>query len=153
MRKTLAPVAIAALVGATALSGCSLLGLGGDSVEDMQMTVGECISDPDIAAEGETEVGALPVVDCAEPHYGEVYFVEELTDDEYPAVSIRNTADDLCLEAYEPFIGTTYDQSAYYITSITPSLDTWEAGDRQVACLVVGDESEGLTGSLKGAEA
>lgn len=151
MRKTLAPITIAAFVGAIALSGCSML--FGDSVEDMQMTLGECISDPSIAAEGESEVGALPVVDCAEPHYGEVYFVEDQDDEQYPAATIRNTADDLCYDAFEPFMGIAYEQSAYYITSITPSSQTWDAGDRQIACLVVADDGDEITGTLKGSAA
>ena len=150
MRTTLAPFAAIAIAATTVLSGCSLLGL--ESVEDMQVAVGECIDDSVVSEEEAADVGVLPTVDCAEPHDAEVYYVEDLTDEEFPNdLTVR--AEDICYEQYEPFIGGPYEESNYWISSITPSWDTWEAGDRQVACLVVGDEGERLTGSLKGAEA
>ena len=150
MRTTLAPFAIIAVATTAILSGCSLLGL--DSVEDMHLAVGECIDDSAVSAEGESEVGVLPTVDCAEPHDAEVYYVEDLAGEELPA-DLTTQVEDICYDQYEPFIGGPYEESDYWISSISPTFDSWEAGDRQVACLVVGDDGEQLTGSLKGAEA
>lgn len=147
MRTTLAPFATVAIVAAALLSGCSLLG---DSVEDMQLAAGECINDSIVGEEGEQEVGALPVVDCAEPHTAEVYHVEDLPDGEFNTVTVGDTADDVCYNNFEPFVGIAYEDSTIYISSIVPSYDTWEAGDRQIACLLVGETGEEFTGSLQG---
>lgn len=149
MRTTLAPFAAIAIAATAILSGCSLLGL--ESVEDMQVAVGECISDSAVSQEDETEVGVLPTVDCAEPHDGEVYYVEDQTDEAFPG-DLTSRANDICYEKYEAFMGVAYEESNYWISTIVPSVDTWGAGDRQIACLVVGDEGEQLTGSLQGTE-
>lgn len=151
MRTTLAPFAVIAAAATVVLSGCSLLGL--ESVEDMQLTLGQCIDDSVVGQEGEQEVGVLPEVDCTEPHTGEVYYVEDLTDEVFNPVTVGNAADEACYDAFEPFVGIAPEESRYYISSIVPSYDTWEAGDRQVACLLVGEVDEQLTGSLKGAAA
>src|SRR5690554_5522237 len=119
MRTTLAPFAAIAIAATVFLSGCSLLGL--ESVEDMQLAAGECIDDSVVGQEGEQEVGALPVVDCAEPHTGEVYHVEDIPDGEFNLVTVNNTADDACYNAFEPFVGIAYEESKYYISSIVPS--------------------------------
>lgn len=151
MRTTLAPFAAIAIAATAFLSGCSLLGL--ESIEDMQLAAGECIDDSIVGEEGEQEVGALPVVDCAEPHTAEVYYVEDLPDGDFNPVTVGNTADEACYDEFEPFMGIAYESSDYYISSIVPSYETWERGDRQVACLIVGEVGEELTGSLKGSAA
>lgn len=150
MRTTLAPIAIMSIAAAGILSGCSLLGL--HSVEDMQVAVGECISDSAVSQEEETEVGVLPVVDCDEPHDGEVYYVEDQTDASFPNDLVER-ANNICYDHYASFMGVDYEESTYWISTIVPSYDTWDAGDRQIACLVVGEEGELLTGSLKGSGA
>jgi hypothetical protein len=135
---------------AVALSGCSLL--GGASVEELQLTVGECVNEPSVAEEGEQEIGALPVVDCAEPHHAEVFHTIELTDESYPA-DVLTQAEEACYGAFEGYVGIAYEESAYYFTATYPTSQSWDAGDRQIACLLVGETGEELTGSLKGAAA
>ncbi|WP_084038936.1 septum formation family protein [Demequina sp. NBRC 110053] len=135
-----------------ALSGCSMLGLGAVNVEELQVSVGECVIEPTVAQEGEGEVGALDTVDCAQPHHGEVYSTHELTDESYPA-DIDTQADAVCYDSFEAYVGVPYDESRYYYSVTYPSPETWDAGDRQVACFVVGEEGEELTGSVQGASA
>lgn len=147
MRFSLAPVAAIAIAATAGLAGCSLLGL--DSVEDIQLAVGECLDDSSITAEEAAE-GVMPVVDCAEPHESEVYFVEDQTDDEFPD-DLQARAEDLCYDNYEAFTGAPFEESEYGISYYTPNWDTWDAGDRQIACLV--ESYDQVTGTLKGAEA
>ncbi|MDN4480374.1 septum formation family protein [Demequina muriae] len=149
MRVSFAPIAIAALA-VSSLSGCSLL--GGATVEELQVSVGECISDPAVADEGDQEVGELPVVDCAEPHFGEVYHTENVADEEFSS-DIVTQADEVCYQEFEGFIGLTYEESQYYISAMSPTSASWDLGDRQIACLVVGGTGEEITGSLEGAAA
>lgn len=151
MRTKFVPAAVAAIATAAILSGCSLLGL--ESIEDLQLAEGECINDSIVADEGEQEVGALPVVDCSEGHTGEVYHVEDLSDGEFDYAAVGDAADEACYNEFEPFMGIAYEDSEYYISSIVPSYDTWERGDRQIACLVVDEYGEEIVGSLKGSAA
>ncbi|GIG53985.1 septum formation family protein [Demequina activiva] len=132
-----------------ALSGCSLLGSGG-TVEELQVTVGECVDEASVTEEGEQEIGVLPVVDCAEPHYAEVFHTVQLTDESFPA-DVVTQAEDACYGAFESYVGIDYAESIYYFTATYPTQGSWDNGDRQIACLLVGEVGEELTGSLKGA--
>ena len=148
MRISVAPIAVA--VTALALSGCSLL--GGATVEELQLTQGECVNEASVTEEGEQEIGALPVVDCSEPHFGEVYHTVELADEEYPA-DVVSQAEEACYDAFADYVGIAYEESIYYFTATYPTQGSWDLGDRQIACLLVGETGEELTGSLEGAAA
>jgi len=48
-------------------------------------------------------------------------------------------------------VAIDYQSSIYWITSVTPSAQTWEDGDRQIVCaLKLGEEGEEMTGSAEG---
>ena len=141
-RATLPSLAIATTVAL--LSGCSLL--GGATVQ--QFTVGQCVDDPILAEDSETEVGTLPVVDCSEPHTGEVYYVEELPDGDYPA-NATTLGETLCPDNFEAYVGTPYLESALFVTQLYPTQETWDNGDRQIVCLVVDENGAATTGSAK----
>lgn len=144
MKRVLLP-SLAVLATATVLSGCSLLGAG--SVQ--QFTVGQCVNDPVVAEDGQQEVGTLPIVDCSEPHTGEVFFVQELSGDSVPA-DVAAQADEVCAANFESFIGLPYEESSLYLTSLYPTSGSWEQGDRQIVCLIVDGEGNTMTGSAKG---
>jgi len=143
MKRAIAP-SLATLTAIALLSGCSML--GGSPVQ--VFSVGQCVNIPDSAEEGDQEVGALPIVDCADPHSGEVFYVEEMTDSTYPA-DTPTIADEICVAAFEGYVGIPYADSVLYGRSLYPTSATWEDGDRQIACLIVGDVGEELTGSMK----
>jgi hypothetical protein len=49
------------------------------------------------------------------------------------------------------YVAIDYQSSIYWITSVTPSAQTWEDGDRQIVCaLKLGEEGEEMTGSAEG---
>ncbi|WP_062077369.1 septum formation family protein [Demequina globuliformis] len=139
-------VVVAALAVA-ALSGCSLW--QSTDVSSFEMAVGECVIAPSITSDTETEVGALPVVDCAEPHHGEVFYAEILNAPIYPQ-DTAETLQEACLGAYADYVGVEYTDSRYRISLVYPSELTWDEGDRQSACLVTGEAEEELTGSVRG---
>ncbi|MFP5358961.1 MAG: septum formation family protein [Actinomycetes bacterium] len=142
MRRALA---LSSILMLPALGGCALLGAA--SVEEMQLAVGECILNSAVSVEGETEVTSLPRVDCSEPHDGEVYYVEELTE---LTADTMTEGDETCFAQFEAYVGVPWEESAYYFSSMTPSQRSWDLGDRQLACILVGEEGEQITGSLKG---
>ena len=145
MRTTLAPFAAIAIAATAILSGCSLLGI--QTAEDLAFTAGECIME----ANTDPDTGMPEIVECNEPHDGEIYHTADLTDESYPT-DVATIADDICYEEYEAFVGKPAEESDYVYSYYAPSADTWGIGDRQVAC-VVGAWGDEFTESLKGAEA
>ena len=143
MNRVIAP-SVVALTTVALLSGCSLL--GGSTVQ--QFTVGQCVNDPILAEDGQVEVGDMPVVDCADPHTGEVFYVEELPDGDYPD-DASTLGETLCPENFDAYVGTPYLESVFFVTQLYPTSDTWANGDRQIVCLIVDENGEELTGSAK----
>jgi hypothetical protein len=47
-------------------------------------------------------------------------------------------------------VGMSYDQSALEVTWLEPTEESWEAGDRELVCLIT-DPAGQTTGSLEGA--
>lgn len=143
MRVRIAALAIAALAVPT-LAACSAADLLVQSFE-----VGQCV-DFDVApGDEETEVGDLPIIDCNEPHDGEVYYVMDLDGGDYPS-DVSTQADNACLAEFAPYVGVDYFESELFYTSVYPSNSTWTLGDRQIACIVVpasGQLSESVQGS------
>jgi hypothetical protein len=138
-------IAVPAVVLAAALAGCSLLNVGTPTAE-----VGDCFNTDG----GEGEVAGISVKPCDESHVYEAYAVFDYSTengDDYPGdTEIQSYADEQCVAEFTDYVGIDYDASIWYSTSITPSEDTWGAGDREIICaLHAKDESE-VTGSARG---
>lgn len=133
-----------ALLALPALAGCSMF--GGTSVQEF--TVGECVNLTADVTEESTEVGELPVVDCAEPHDAEVFHVVDTSLTEFDETAITTEADLACYDAFEGYVGMAYEESSIYYTLLYPTQQSWDADDRAIVCLLVG--SEQVTGSLQG---
>lgn len=126
------------------LAACSLLGSG-----VQQFTVGECVSFDVELTDEPSEVGELPILDCTEPHDGEVYFIHSFEGDEYPA-DVLTTADEVCFNEFESYVGAPYETSSLDIQYLYPTESSWDLGDREVVCIVVpleGQLSEVVKGS------
>jgi hypothetical protein len=125
-----------------------------EQVDVFDLAAGDCFSDDD-----EVLSGSITVVRCDEPHLYEAYAVVEHPggpDEAYPGDDvIRDDADTACQPAFEAFVGIAYAESVWYITSVTPSAETWAAGDREIVCtlnrLDANDEPIEVTGSAEGA--
>lgn len=163
MRKRVLAAAMVAL-GVMSLSGCALIGdlLEGESaVRDSQteeiteggdidvftVKVGDCFNDQD-----GTEITDIPVVPCSEPHDNEVYYEFAMSEGDFPGdETITAEAETTCADAFADFVGIAYDESALYLTYLTPTEDGWNRlDDRKVQCVVY--ESEVMvTGTLEGA--
>jgi hypothetical protein len=115
------------------------------------LAIGDCFDDGDIAVGGVEEVGDVPMVECAEPHDNEVYAVVTIDSDVFPGdIAIQSRADEVCHEAFEGFVGLDYQTSTLDFGWLVPTADTWEAGDRVVACFVYRMDLEKVTGTLEG---
>lgn len=118
-----------------------------EQVHALDLNVGDCLTDE--TSEGSIE--EVGVVDCAQPHTGEIYHgfdVAEGPDGQIPD-TIDADAENGCVDAFAGFVGVPWEQSVLGISWMQPSPDTWEAGDREVLCVVLEDGVD-TTGSLEG---
>ncbi len=124
-----------------------LLALAACGTSVLDLEIGECVT-------GDTAAGLLtqvPVVDCAEPHRGEVFALPTLPDGGFPGdEAIAAQARRLCDEAFEPYVGLGYRDSQIFYSTLAPSARTWAGGDREIVCLLVDEFGADLRGSLRG---
>lgn len=119
---------------------------------------GSCFREPDDAE----QVSSVSTVECTEPHEYETFALVELPqgeDEDYPgAEEVQTAGQDLCTAEFEGYIGLPYDESRFFIYTLSPSPETWADGDREVICAVYEPDGEDvntaieLTESLEGAE-
>lgn len=57
----------------------------------------------------------------------------------------RPTADDLCFESFESYVGAAYEESELDFNYYVPTEDSWAAGDRVVTCVLLDYDGEQLT--------
>ncbi len=99
------------------------------------------------------QVETVTVVDCEDPHVYEVFslFDYEGDGDEYPGEeTIQASADEGCDTDFEEFVGVDYQSSRWFITSVTPSEQTWADGDREIVCTLNLEDLSEVTGSAEG---
>lgn len=126
------------VLGVAALAGCS------KSAQEFK--AGQCLNG---LLDASTQVESLPVVGCDKEHEGEVYAVKKSSLDSYNIIAVRDEADEYCLAEFETYVGTDYMESTLFFTHLTPSSQSWSAGDRDIVCIVMPAEDT-VTGSLKG---
>lgn len=102
-------------------------------------------------------VSSVNLVDCAAPHLYEVYAEGAIAADAFPDDGLMEQyVADICYDAFENYVGTSYDdaytQGRYAVTSLRPTQSTWEQGDRRVSCLLTSVDGGEFTGSARGAD-
>ena len=122
----------------------------GEPVAVDRIEVGTCFNDA--GDEGAFDYTELAVVDCDEAHDNEVYHLFDAPGGAaYPGnEQIAALTRDGCLQAFEPYVGKAYTDSALAILPIPPSEASWGRGDREVVCAVYDVGREELTGSVRG---
>lgn len=109
---------------------------------------GTCFDD-----EGEfnDEVSSVPIVDCDDPHDNEVYAIFEMTDTDFPGSEAAGAqADQMCLPAFESFVGLGYDVSILDFGWLVPTDESWDGGDREIVCFLYRVDLEKMTGTMEG---
>lgn len=125
--------------GSTAAAG------PGDDTSVFELAVGQCLNSE--TAEG--EVQSVPIVDCGQPHQGEIFSLPQLPDGDFPgADTISQTAQEECTgPAYTDYVGVPYPDSEFDVTFLLPTAETWGTGDREIACIVAATEPGSVRGS------
>lgn len=138
MRSTLTTLALLLL-----LTACS----GG--VQDL--AVGDCFDDwAGLELDVVQEVESVPIVDCADPHDNEMYFVEALPEGPFPGdTGMEQMAIDTCFEEFDGFVGTAYADSRLDFGFLISTQEMWDTGTRRISCFVWDIEFLKLTGSMR----
>lgn len=124
------------------LSACSLLG-GNTSAFNVE--VGQCVQN----AESE-KISDLQVIDCAKPHQAEIFYTVELSAKQrIPEEDLSDYARDTCIDAFEGYVGRSYEESELDTTELYPSEESWATGERTIACFAISADGEPLVGSVK----
>ena len=126
----------------------ALLGWYDDDVAADELEVGQCV---ELDADA-TQVTTLPLVDCDDPHQGEVFHVATLEGgDEFPGEeTVAARGQEVCVgDAFEDYVGTPYLRSELELYTVYPSSFTWERGDREIVCLVIRPDGGDLTESVR----
>lgn len=115
------------------------------SVRATSIKTGDCIADT--PADG-ANVTRLPKVSCDDPHEGEVYAMIRVTGDTFPGqTAMQSEYEQRCvseLDSYAPDAANDPKISSFLLY---PSRETWDAGDRDVACIAITNDKR--TGSIK----
>lgn len=121
--------------------------LDDDEVPFAELEVGMCLNDSDVG----DFVWGLPVVDCAEPHDSEIYEIVELPAGDYPGdEEVFRLSDELCLDAFEPYVGLPYEESELYFLFYAPDKRSWGIDDRAVLCTLYDPDGQ-MEGSARNA--
>ena len=122
--------------------------LGAQDEDVFILRIGDCINE--WSADSEENVSSVPKIDCAEPHDLEVYY-EGILDESgpYPGRdALGEMVNEGCVDAFEDFVGLDHMESALDFSSLMPTEESWDAGDREYLCLV-GQYGEQTSGTLE----
>jgi hypothetical protein len=176
-RKTKPALLVLGVVLSLSVSACggqSNESSTGKSVSVFDLRPEDCLNPP--KANANLAVSTVTVLSCNEPHVDEVYCVLPYTSSpptsvqacptqpprfsgsltqEYPGEqALTNFANALCLNEFQPYVGSAYTGSSLYYTYLYPSPRSWDDSlkrDREIVCVLhtIGGP---LTRSAKGSK-
>ncbi|WP_209559840.1 septum formation family protein [Frigoribacterium sp. PvP032] len=114
------------------------------------LVVGDCFALGEGDATGSGEIDGVELQSCDDRHDNEAYLVFDATPASWPGErALWDLADKGCYEGFEEFVGIPWDDSVADYAYLTPTEQSWAAGDREVLCYawIEGDTSPG---TLKG---
>lgn len=112
------------------------------------LAIGDCVADM-----GQLEgTGDIDLVDCAEPHAGEVFAQADIAGKTlFPGnEQLGEEAGGICGgDAFTTYVGVGYADSALDVVTMMPSKESWAQEDRTVTCVVTDPNMDGIDGSLE----
>jgi|GEM_PF-4668336 len=146
----------AAFVVVVGIAGIRLTGMVTDTSLVTSLEQGECIEDFFTPNQGEfREVFLVGTTDCSNPHAYEVYAVGEsvYAESQYPGIDgVFEVAQSYCDQQYNSFVGGDFLSSPWNVWTFAPTQDRWNAGERNVQCIVGDfDQTTLTTGTLRNA--
>lgn len=159
---------VTSLILVGALTGCSQekdsqTEQAGESVfknevvqEIDSLKIGMCFDDPseeDTITDAKHNISAnnFPILECNAPHDNEVYYIYNLPDADayHETEELIDSMLDVCEEKFKGYIGKSYQDSYYEMSVLTPTVESWQDGDREAICYAFHPEDKKLHESLK----
>jgi hypothetical protein len=119
-------------------------------VEDLR--AGDCFNQYKDPLASSVDLSAVSAVPCSAPHAFEVYHelaVGKMTDEWPGDAALSALAEASCIDAFEPFVGASYEASRLDFGFFFPSPDSWRALDRDALCYLVDPMDAEVVGSLR----
>ncbi|MGP9722789.1 septum formation family protein [Corynebacterium sp. AOP40-9SA-29] len=112
------------------------------------LAIGDCVADM-----GQLEgTGDIDLVDCAEPHAGEVFAQADIAGKTlFPGnEQLGEEAGGICGgDAFTTYVGLDYASSGLDVVTMMPSKESWAQEDRTVTCVVTDPNLDEIDGSLE----
>ncbi len=128
--------------------------VGAGEVASNDLRVGDCLLYPDeVGSDGSFEFESLTAVPCGEPHDMEIFAQIPMPSGPYPGVAaLTEYGEERCAEPFETYVGLPVEHEARLIYSVSyPFEESWDAGDRNLDCVIETWDGTQVTGSQKGA--
>jgi hypothetical protein len=115
------------------------------------LKVGDCFT----GGTSDENVSNVSIVDCSQPHDGEIYSVFDYPNapSAFPGDgTVTQTGDSQCAQDFATYVGIDWSESSIYsFSELQPSSDSWGQGDRTIDCVILSKtQGQQLTGSAKG---
>jgi hypothetical protein len=126
---------------------------GAGTLDVQELRVGDCFELEDERTESTIEVTSVRAIPCDELHIYEMYFAGEYPEGELPTDPDEPYSEweqDSCVQSFESYVGIDFDASVWYFSSLTPTDESWDAGDRLLQCFLHNLEETQVTGSAQG---
>ena len=115
----------------------------------LKLAAGTCFDDPNDDVDLVTPED-IPIVDCGAPHANEVYGSYDIGGDDFPgAASVHAQADGICYDAFETYVGTTYETSVYDFSWYFPTEESWPIGGTNIICFAYNLDLTDIVGSIE----
>jgi hypothetical protein len=124
-----------------------ITGAGDLSVQDLR--VGDCFDFTDDS----TQVSSVRAIPCGEAHVYEVYAVVDYPSGEEPSDLDEPYTDweyDQCVNGFETYVDHDFETSIWFFSTLTPTAESWDEGDRNIQCFLHNESESAVTGSAEG---
>ena len=115
-----------------------------------RLQVGDCFDASDLTSSSPSSADDVRR-DCSSGHQNEVFARVSLgdngprPDDDH----LQGAASQKCLDAFEPYVGRGFDDSALGYSYAYPSVDAWPLGDHEALCYLIDHGTAPLTRSMR----
>lgn len=119
-----------------------------DSPGAWGLAIGDCVADIDQLDSDED----IDVVDCAEPHAGEVFAQADIAGRTlFPGNErLGQEAGEICGgDAFTEYVGIAFGVSGLDVITMMPSMESWAQDDRTVTCVVTDPNLTQIDGTLE----
>ncbi len=112
------------------------------------VAVGECLLPNGLTDDSPDLVSELRAIDCAEPHFGQVFYRGTLPSGPYPGNSALMSTVDAACTAQATRVTLGADDPDGYLQYLAPTQEGWSNGDRGYTCLVTASGEDRFVGSV-----